>query len=442
MRSTNSVAPRRFRCTSAERVMAFVHDAIDHDGIVTAAAEIHSALDPQRLEQALLLMQQRHAKLRAELTPAASQWPSFLVHESAAPIPVTWVSATDPVAWEDFAIAGASTPFPAGTVPLMRMMIVTNAVSGKTHLIGWFHHAALDGVSAWSFFQELLLLYADPAAAPLVDGEASFSVPLPGPKWKFGDRWWIFQQVFNQVWQNRKKKPAMTPVDSQPPGAITQWWWPVDRTAALLQRCKAEDVTVFQAISAAALLAVTDHYGWWGRNVGCQAPINLRNRMEPQVSPKSLGMFVASTRVLMSMPEEPGVETLWSLARRFRTDWTNQLKQHDPIDGLRNLQRVRLFRGLMTGRPAAITVNNLGMLTELENHGQPVIEDFVWFGRSQFTGPLCTVHAMTLRGRLKLNLRSEWLAKSTLVALQQQVEAALTTAVEQPLLRVVHAESA
>ena len=114
------------------------------------------ALEPHRLEQALLAVIEQHDALRLRFTEVAGQWQAE--HQAVSDAPVLWqvrVPSMDKCA-ALFADAQRSLDLEQG--PLMRALLV-DGPEGQQRLFIAIHHLVVDGVSWRVLLDDLQTVY-------------------------------------------------------------------------------------------------------------------------------------------------------------------------------------------------------------------------------------------------------------------------------------------
>ena len=301
--------------------------------------------------------------------------------------------------WIEAAGSELRRPFPERGGPLARFTLLQRA--GGFDLLAAFHHGAADGMSGVFVLRDLLQALADPQAT---------LVPLPAPPPAgalipaavLADRG-LHSRVALAVAalrarlllaRLRRRLSAPRPVGVAPAAPLPAGELPPDRqylilparltipqTAALLARCKQEQVTVHAAVCVAWLRAQAALTG--ARSGIVSSPVNLRDRLARPVGETS-GVFLATLETRLECA--PGRD-FWDLAREFKQKLDRDLR--DEVLFFKPLLYSQLFprvpaadRGLLAGMlfnsPVTydFSITNLGRLALPLRSGALRVEAF------------------------------------------------------------------
>jgi predicted metal-dependent phosphoesterase TrpH len=399
--------PRRVRCTPVERILAFVHDELEGDGMVTAVARCEGVLQADRLRVALDDLQARHTKLGAGIVPGPGNWPHFEFSPVPPKIPCEYRLAVDDQEWERAVLQDRPGAFARDAVPLIRFLVLVHPSRKVTDLVCWCHHSVCDALSLWTVFVELLRFYGDAAWNP---GQApeGMGLLIPGtPKGTRLERWRLLIRIILAAVRERRQHQVHFPADEAlPPGRMDRRFFSQDDTAVLIERCRRENATVFTALAAASFFAIAEEYQWGGCEIAFNAPVSVREHLRPvPPTPETLGAFVTTVRTLARLPGTD--EPFWAAAIRFRETWNESLRTNDPIQALRMLGLLPMRRDFVAKRTSVVSVNSLGRMNQPILGGEPRILDFTWFGRAAIGGAPFTIYAATVAGRFSFSIRAE-----------------------------------
>ncbi|WP_367126086.1 amino acid adenylation domain-containing protein [Streptomyces phytohabitans] len=142
------------------------HSLYDHDGadpyLVQFVFDLHGALDPAALRDALHRLLRRHPQLSAGVRPGGSGRPVQVVEPDAVP---QWRETAAPADLEGFLEADRQRRFDLARPPLVRAALLRR--SGERHtFVLTTHHLLLDGWSMPVVVRELFSLYAGRALPP------------------------------------------------------------------------------------------------------------------------------------------------------------------------------------------------------------------------------------------------------------------------------------
>jgi hypothetical protein len=419
---------RRFPCTPSERLLSLVHDGMEGEGMITAVAECDRYIPAEGLEAALGKLQRRHPKLRCAIVSDAPGTPHFQVHDECAAIPWTWEETDDADGLRNLVLHRRPGPFTTTAAPIARFFFLAQRGQDRTWIVCWIHHAIADALTMWQLYSELLEFIAHPER-PAGEVAADGFDRIPPHRPTAADALWLFGRLGNRLIVDRLLRTALPPAEVPPPGGIAHLHLNVEQTSQLADNCRREDLSVFFALGAAAMRALADHYGWQGRLVGCQSPINLRDRVLRDNERDAMGLFVGGVRLRVRLPSRG--DSIWSAARRYRDAWMREAGRNDPLLSIQRLGRAPFSPRMLGGRTGALAINNLGRLTQSSTEGTPQLIDFFCLGQARYSGAAINVHSAAVNGRLNLTLRSECLSQTTLDGLldhmRRSLESALAT---------------
>ena len=288
-------------------------------------AERSAPIDTARLPQALHILQQENALLRACIRWDDSNGLQF---ESApeTPIVLQCVSATA-AHWQDAIAAELSTPFALGSAPLMRCTCLTiqgaEAVSGPSSVLALtFHHSIADGRAGLALLRRLLaLLMQETLAADQTNLERllpSMQALLPPER-----RWAELPQAAQALKATltndyrRHGAPATLPwLDSSTTGMapkIVRLRLDAGQTQRLIEAARANHTTVHGVLCAAQLLAQARlQDGTAPSTLLLSSPVDMRAHLQPVAPESPLGLFVSIVSATFAVAPDTA---LWPLAQ-------------------------------------------------------------------------------------------------------------------------------
>lgn len=340
-------------------------------------ARIRGRLHEDRLRHALARVQAKHPLLRCRVAPGddgPADRPWFHLQPHAAPIPLRIVERTGDDDWRRESRHEWTLPFDADR-PLVRVTWLRGADAGELLLV--CHHCICDGRSIVTLLREILLSCARPghdighhASLQTLEDILPRAV-LDDRRLRRRTRWKA--ALFELFVRSRRPGPARTY------GEVYAIDWTLDRpaTQALAQRCRAEDVSVFNALCVAFVLGFRAVRG--ARGAGRFAvPVDVR-RFLPALAADQL-FAMAPTITLSLRTPHPGVvpdDAFWTLARALRADVERRIERlgprvHESLLGMERLHAV--FDRLIAhgqSRPAGgnVTLSWLGRLDLARDYG-------------------------------------------------------------------------
>ncbi len=344
-------------------------------GVVT----VRGPLDDKLVQAGLGQLQQRHPLLRMQVVGDDR---SLRFSENAVgAIPLRVVRQKSAEQWLQIAEHELNLRFTVPHEPLMRVTMLMSP--GKSELIITTHHVIADALSIVFLVRDLLtsvaaLLEARGQALP-----AATTLPLLPPMparlprsarglSRLGHMNAFFHKhVLGRPRHAIRKLPIEQPA---PPEArrncLLQRVLSPPLTRALRQRAQDEGASIHGALCAALLLGTAqvayaaEVAAGDATTVGCFAPVNLRDKLEPAVA-GDLGVYISQVTTFHQIVPLP---PLWQLARDVKTQLTETLDSGEqyltmPLIGLfipwGKDPGPRFLRRFDGGSPGALGVSNL-----------------------------------------------------------------------------------
>ncbi|ACU38436.1 SDR family NAD(P)-dependent oxidoreductase [Actinosynnema mirum] len=301
------------------------------------------------LERAAATLVRRHPLLRVAV--AADPEPRF-VPATGPRVPVRRVEATRPDQWQhEVDEVELATPLDHRAGPLIRVVHIRHGRGAHGHgehghgahghgedehgpdehdVVLTASHVIADGTTALALLRELV----EQAAAP---SDAPPRAPLPPPEALLPARvnglpravHLVALSLADQLAAALARPRRLAPGTSVPPTRrrtrlLHRELDPATLTR-LVDRCRAEGVTVHGALTAALALAVADEGGTrTARRVTIGSPVDFRADLVPPVDPLDAGAYVAT--VPSHVRVEPG--DLWRTARGAQRDLRRRRRLH------------------------------------------------------------------------------------------------------------------
>ena len=222
--------------------------------------------------------------------------------------------------------------------------------------------------------------------------------------------------------------PSCRPRRWPRPVPLRRWRLNAEDTAALVKRCRDERTTVFAALGAAVVAALSRQFGWNGRRSVCQVPINARPLMQPPVGPEVMGAYISGSRFFVKPSRS---NNFWERARKFHRqfNWSiRHLKRFDLHHLLSSLPaRVRPKK--LGKRTAAFALNNYGRMPSIVEQNGPRLIEYSAFGKQHISGTPLTILAVTLGDELNVTVRAERLSDATVSQLCDAMQRELRQAI-------------
>lgn len=305
-------------------------------------AERAGHLDPQRIRDALALIQQENLLLRSRITWTDTAGLCF-EEVTCPPVPLECHVETAE-SWQAHIEQALSRHFDTEAPPLMRCLYLEIAEPARCVLAVYFHHSIADGRSGNELIRRLLDLIArDPAKSR---SQPADTVPLSLPPMHAR-----FPEKFNWPTQPAAAIALKEQMISsfQRHGALTSHAWldrtsttrtprlirlalPKALTAKLLMRCKAEGTSVHGALCAAQLLAhqrqsttnATSATDAINQVLSC--PVDMRPHLAEPMPTSPLALHIS----LLTAPYAIDAQTpFWPLAQQVISDTRSKLARGD-----------------------------------------------------------------------------------------------------------------
>jgi hypothetical protein len=330
-------------------------------------------LQEGRLREALTRLQAKHPLLRCVIEDGIDG-PRFVLQDRPAPIPLRVVERKNDDHWQTEVRREWVAPFDASRDPLVRLVWLRGSEVNELILVG--HHCICDGQSGMTLLRECLSAYDEPEQdLETYDALGAIEDVVPAALLKDRSfrrrmRWKISLLRLIFLWERRKRARSVSPIRGE---QMYFHRWSLDKPASLklTERCRAEGVTVFAAMSVAFLQAFREVRGTQAlRNF--YTMINAR-RFMPLLRPDA--MFGMAPGVKLSMkglppPREMSAGGFWICAHAIKADLTRQVDVlgRDIYDYLVGMEGMHNMYGSLVGDTKSalsvrhVTLSNMGRL--------------------------------------------------------------------------------
>jgi len=295
---------------------------------VVLAARIRGAVDPEGVTTALERLRSRHPLLavRAEIGDDGA---GMYVGSKVPPIQVEVVPRESDDQWLACVENELRAPFPIETGPLVRCSLVHSESVCDIILCG--HHAICDGMSFAFLLRDLLECLgepkqeiAGPVVPPAIDSSTVPKPPSTGTLHRFVmgliNRRWATKGI--RFTESDMRRMHETYWDKNLGIQLLAWTLDVEETAQLIERSRAEKVTVNSALWASFLAAQhevqQDHLRYRQRSA---LAVSTRDKLNVPVG-DAVGFYASSLTV--KLPYSPSVP-FWDNARDVHARITREL---------------------------------------------------------------------------------------------------------------------
>jgi hypothetical protein len=326
-----------------------------------------------RLREALARVQAKHPLLRCVIEDSV-EGPRFLLQDRPAPTPLRVIERKNDDHWQAEVRREWVAPFDASHNPLVRLVWLRGSEVSELILVG--HHCICDGQSGMTLLRDCLSAYDEPEKdLGTYDSLGAIEDVVPAAllknrsfrrriRWKIG----LLRLIF--LWERRKRARSASPIRGE---QMYFHRWSLEKGASqtLTERCRAEGVTVFAAMSVAFLQAFREMRGAQAlRNV--YTMVNAR-RFMPLLRPDA--MFGMAPGVKLSMkglppPQEMSARGFWTCAQAIKAELTRQVDVlgRDIYDYLVGMEDMHNMYGSLTADTKSatavrhVTISNMGRL--------------------------------------------------------------------------------
>jgi hypothetical protein len=337
--------------------------------------QLFGRLEEGRLRQALARLQAKHPLLRCVIEDGVdSDGPRFVLQDRPAPIPLRVVERKSDDHWQTEVRREWVAPFDASRDPLVRLVWLRGSEVSELILVG--HHCICDGQSGMTLLRECLSAYDEPEkdlGTYNSLGAIEDVVPaalLKDRRFRRRMRWKISLLRLIFLWERRRKARSASPIRGE---QMYFHRWSLDKAASLklTERCRAEGVTVFAAMTVAFLQAFREVRGTQAlRNV--YTMVNAR-RFLPLLHQDA--MFGMAPGVKLSIkgvppPQQMSASDFWTCAQAIKSDLTRQVDVlgRDIYDYLVGMEAMHGIYGRLIGDTESalavrhLTISNMGRL--------------------------------------------------------------------------------
>jgi NRPS condensation-like uncharacterized protein len=324
--------------SAGEHIFWLIDRALSQNFVMVAHLSGGIPKEPEPVFRRVLdLVQKKHPALRRKFKDGKA--PEF-ISDGVGQIPLRIIERKDGDHWMEESEKEIQRPFPWTKGPLARLTLLIS--QDKCDLLAVFCHVTMDGVSGFTFVENVLS-----AVAKLSRGEtADFGPPLPElPSVVDFLREDVKQKARSKAAKTAKKKDIQEPVELA--GDVNV---PVDKrithtiqrelsqseTGKLVTRCKEENTSVHGAICAAVLQATVEQIRE-ARDVkknkplmiGCLTPVSIRHLFTEPVG-EGIGNFISNALHYQLVSHKT---SLWTVARKVKNKILKILENGEDIMG-------------------------------------------------------------------------------------------------------------
>jgi hypothetical protein len=379
---------------------------------VVTMLELEGPVTPERLALAAARLQQRYECLQVEVVEVPGRAANFHFRTTAERPRVEVVEASGPEAWRETWRELAATPV---TGLAWRLVWVRSRGEGPSQLLVGCHHAIFDIHSASLLFRGLL----EAMCEAFEDSEAAPRplVPLSGALSRLVGSRWPVRGLLRVAWNRTFGRLHGLPLEPPTQAADERRWCGAFRelskeaTQAIVSRCRAEGLTLGNALSAALLLEVGDRVRRQGARDGFRlaltTTLDLRRSVGDGTHGEQMGMLVGAVHTYY---RPDAAADAWTLGREVKAGLAAAIARDEHRDFVKvyDLMGPRVARwmaGQNQGRPpeSTLVVSNFGQLDDLERGPFKARRFFITAAQSLF-GATLLLACGTLDGALFVHL--------------------------------------
>jgi NRPS condensation-like uncharacterized protein len=316
--------PYNRKLSPFEQAMEILNRRATTYNIVTIC-RINGIFSEEILRQALEVLQSRHPRLNCRIVGKLS---NLRFETGVINIPLRVVEKYEPQQWQEVALEELNQKIESHK-SLMRVVLVQmKNQSNINYLITTIHHAIADGLSCIQLHSELLRYCQKitsfepievatlPALPPI---EKLMPASMQGWKGAVNIFLAISRLLFKDVWYRPKtlKFEKFVPVEVRRTGLVHRTLT-IEQTRQLVNACRQNQTTVHSALCAAMLFATARKITSSKKanlGVSCWSPINIRNRLQPEISNEHLSLLVSGDISYHTLRINT---SFWNLARERR----------------------------------------------------------------------------------------------------------------------------
>jgi len=275
--------------------------------------KIKGQINRERLEQALLKLQQKHPLLRVVIREDEKGAPYYVTDTQIAPIPIDIRERYTNDDWQQVSVDEWYKPFQVSQGPLARVVWLKSDSVSELLLI--CPHCICDGSSILTLLREMLMVLDNPLLelTPYSSFEAIEDLLPPAllANKKFRLRGLIFGKIARLIlWF---KTRGLQPVTNR--GYLLNWKLSQELSNTLVHRCKEEGTTLFSAISVAFLDAFRQVRPSAAHNK-LICPVDIR-RFVPEIAQDELFAFAPIVELSADIS---ALNDFWTRTRTFKND--------------------------------------------------------------------------------------------------------------------------
>ncbi|MDJ0660398.1 MAG: condensation domain-containing protein [Crocosphaera sp.] len=395
---------------SVENLFHIIHEL---GGMIDVnIVRLEGDIQPDILQKALLLLQNRHPLLRVRIIDLEDG--AYFSSENIQKIPLQVMTKTDENQWLEIAESELHKKFSQEFHPLCRITLLKSSLrDGMSEIIATFHHAITDGLSCMNFIDNLLIYYQKIVNQEEISNNISLVFPTP-----------IEQNLDRNLANSNQIKDTKNEdlSDTLVPQLIIENEASLEERQThiinriinsktllnLKQQCQTQKTTIHGALCSAMLLGTKTISNFEEPvHLSCSSNLNLRQYSQPEIDINHLGCFVSSIENIYTFTKNTD---FWDLARDCKQKI--DLTKNQTINNLINDQRLanfsqstleKMLEQNSTGRTKTMNISNRGKFNLAKNYGQLKIREIYFTVGQHILGPCLWLGAVTFHEKLCLS---------------------------------------
>ena len=337
--------------------------------IVTMTARIKGSVSKEMLQKTVLKVQARHTNLRLKVE-YDDQGDAWFTSQDVQTIPVESIPRENDQGWMEVIQLQRQIPFDFEVRPAIRFFLVQSPTVSE--LVIFCHHLICDGLSLAYLARDILTVLGNPEfeLEVLPDPQPIDRENLP-PGVKMNG---LVNFVVNRI--NKDWGEQRIDFDDEDYRALSEAYWTAfnhqmsllefseQQTASLVNKCKAEGITVNSALAVGLAAAQIEVQGLLPFHSSITIAGSLRDRLA-RLAGESMGFFVGAVSPKFVYKENLG---FWENARRFNKKvqplYTNKNLFKDPLiwsyldPGILESLSFKMIGGMVDSSPRTEKLNS------------------------------------------------------------------------------------
>ena len=333
---------------------------IDHDINIVTVTDLEGTVNPLILQKAITIVLQMHPLLSSEIQQADTGY--YFSTRETVDDEVTVIGAVNKDKRKQIILSELNKPLTKMSMVRFTLLLeqrIGIIKSQNITLLTTTQHAVSDGISCIALQEQIWKVYAEIAdnqspaitSFPLMPAIENL-IPTHFSSAELQDYIDRYAATSKQ-YQPFTVKPADLG-DATVEISYVRKKFTLKQTRAILDHCKAHNVSVHGMICAANLLALRDLFGKDGQlDLSCHSPIDVRSRLTPALANNAMfSAAIGCAHVQAVSPET----SLWTLAEAVSNTIKNHIESGDIFKSLLTYKETRLKSKLAT----SFGVTNVG----------------------------------------------------------------------------------